>query len=182
MEVFMSKQDILLHACCATCAGYVLEKLRTDYRPIIYYFNPNIFPLEEYQLRRNELEIYARTQNIPFIEEAYLPQEWSDQIKGLENEPEKGRRCERCFRLRLSKTASYALQNRIPLYTTTLTISPHKNSKMILRIGQEIADANHLTFLAEDFKKQEGFKKTMEIARSQGFYRQNYCGCLYSQL
>jgi len=177
----MSKEAILIHACCATCAGYVLEKLEQDYSPVLYYFNPNIYPQEEYTLRKNELQNYALQKNIPFVEEDYLPQEWSNYIQGLENEPEKGRRCDRCFALRLEKTASYALQNNFRYFTTTLTISPYKRSPTILQIGKTIALENNLNFLAEDFKKNDGFKKTMEIAKRENFYRQNYCGCIFSQ-
>ncbi|HHV64251.1 MAG TPA: epoxyqueuosine reductase QueH [Peptococcaceae bacterium] len=177
----MPKGEILIHACCATCAGYVLHKTAQEgYIPVIYYYNPNIFPLAEYKLRRDELKNYAQKQKIRFIEENYNPEEWSDFIKGLESEPERGLRCNKCFELRLSKTADFALKNNIKIFTTTLSISPHKNSKIILSTGTKIAEERDLIFLAEDFKKQDGFKKTMEIAKIEGFYRQNYCGCFYS--
>jgi hypothetical protein len=176
----MAKEKILIHACCATCAGYVLEQLSADFTPVIYYCNPNIHPEEEYVLRSSELQKYAAAQNISFIEDPYGPRQWLTQVKGLENEPEKGLRCDRCFALRLQKTAAYALKNDISIFTTTLTISPHKSSKRILEIGQKIADENCLKFLARNFKKHDGYKKTMEIARSQNFYRQKYCGCVYS--
>jgi len=177
----MSKREILVHACCAICSGYVLQKLITDYNPIIYYYNPNIFPEEEYIIRRDGLKNYAFTQNIPFIEENYDPIQWMNDIKGLEKEPEKGLRCQKCFYLRLQKTASYAQQNKIGMFTTTLTVSPHKKSGDILRIGSEIASDFSLSFLPEDFKKKDGFKKTIEIAKSMNFYRQTYCGCLFSK-
>lgn len=176
----MSKEEVLVHACCATCAGYVLQRLASDYLPIIYYYNPNIYPQEEYIRRRDELKKYAEKQNIRFIEETYRPQEWSNQIKGLEREPEKGLRCNQCFFVRLEKTASFALKNKIRFFTTTLTVSPHKNSKVILEIGNNLSKDKSVLFLAEDFKKQDGFRKTMEIAKKESFYRQNYCGCLYS--
>lgn len=174
------KERILVHACCATCACYVLKKITSEYTPIIYYYNPNIYPQEEYIRRRDELRNYALNQNIDFMEETYQPDEWSKFIIGLEKEPEKGLRCNKCFVLRLKKTASYALKNNIKAFTTTLTISPHKNSQTILEIGNKIAKDNNLFFLATDFKKQDGYKKTMEIAKKERFYRQNYCGCLYS--
>ncbi len=177
----MDKENILLHACCATCAAYVLEKLESDFSPVIYYFNPNIHPQKEYTLRRNELYRYALKKNIPFFEEKYLPEDWLNSVKGLENEPERGLRCENCFRFRLEKTALFALKNNIRTFTTTLTISPHKNSKMILEIGKNIAENQNIIFHAEDFKKRNGFKMTMEIAKKETFYRQNYCGCVYSQ-
>lgn len=176
----MAKEQILLHACCATCAGYVLEKLMPEYNPIIYYFNPNIYPPEEYYLRRDELKRYAAKKKIEFIEETYNPDSWLHFIKGLEHEPEKGRRCEQCFYYRLQQTASFAQKNGFRYFTTTLTISPHKNSKTILDIGHQTAIQNGLTFLDEDFKKKDGFKKTMAIAKEENFYRQNYCGCIFS--
>jgi predicted adenine nucleotide alpha hydrolase (AANH) superfamily ATPase len=177
----MAKEQILLHACCATCAGYVLEKLAPDYTPLLYYFNPNIFPPEEYNLRRDELKSYADKKKIEFIEENYDPDSWLQVVKGLEHEPEKGRRCDLCFYYRLQQTASFAQKNDIRHFTTTLTISPHKKSKTILDIGREIADQQGLTFLAEDFKKKDGFLKTMAMAKKEGFYRQNYCGCVFSR-
>lgn len=177
----MSKQDILIHACCATCAGYVLEKLSTDYNPVLFFYNPNIHPLEEYSRRRDELQRYAQSLNIPFIEEVDQPDEWFNAIKGFENEPEKGGRCHICFLLRLEKAASYPLAHGITLFTTTLSVSPHQDSKVLLAIGNRIAMNKKITFLADDFKKNNGFKRTMEIAKKENFYRQNYCGCIYSQ-
>lgn len=176
----MSKEEILVHACCATCAGYVLQILVSDYIPVIYYYNPNIYPREEFTRRRDELKNYAEKHTIRFIEEEYEASEWTKYTKGLESEPEKGLRCNKCFNLRLERTASYALENNIRTFTTTLTISPHKNSKAILDIGKKIAESKNILFLAADFKKQDGFRKTMEIAKKESFYRQNYCGCLYS--
>jgi len=177
----MSKEKILLHACCATCAGYVLDKLEADFIPVIYFYNPNIYPADEYYHRKNELQEYAAKRNILFIEEEYNPVTWAEIAKGLETEPEKGSRCTQCFKLRLEKTSSYALDHGYRIFTTTLTISPHKHSKTILKIGEETAQHNNLRFLAEDFKKRDGFKQTMAIAKKENFYRQNYCGCLYSQ-
>jgi len=177
----MPKKDILIHACCATCSAYVIEKLSREYHPVLYYFNPNIHPTEEYRRRRDELQKYAASLNIPFYEEVYAPDIWFKSVEGLENEPEKGKRCEKCFALRLQKTAAFSRALGCNLFTTTLTISPHKNSNMILQIGKTAAQENNLFFLDEDFKKQDGFKKTMEMAKALNFYRQNYCGCLYSK-
>lgn len=177
----LSKNKLLVHACCATCAGYVLDKLAAGFEPVLYYYNPNIHPLEEYLLRKNELEQYAAKKNIPFIEAEYEPQAWLDFIQGLESEPEKGLRCEQCFKFRLEMTASYAKEHAFELFTTTLTISPHKNSRTIMDVGKEIAKQKELIFLEENFKKQDGFKKTMEIAKRENFYRQKYCGCSFSK-
>ncbi|MGI6449330.1 MAG: epoxyqueuosine reductase QueH [Desulfitobacteriia bacterium] len=178
----MPKEEVLVHACCATCAGYVLHKTAEEgYIPVIYFYNPNIYPQTEYKIRKDELRNYAAKLKIRFIEEEYKPSEWSEYIRGLENEPERGLRCHKCFDLRLSKAADFALNNNIRIFTTTLTVSPHKNSKVILNTGAEIAKKRNLLFWAEDFKKKDGFRKTMEIAKKEGFYRQNYCGCFYSQ-
>lgn len=178
----MSKENILLHACCAPCAGYVINKLSMDFNPVIYYFNPNIYPLEEYARRRDELKSYCQRLGITFIEEEYNYRNWSEKIKGLEQEPEKGLRCTECFRFRLEKTADYAVQNNFPYFTTTLTVSPHKNSTVILETGRQAASGKNVVFLAENFKKQDGFKKAMEIAKKECFYRQTYCGCYYSSI
>jgi len=177
----MAKPNIVLHACCATCAAYVLERLAEEYNPIIFYYNPNIQPEEEYIIRKSELLTYAQKKALPFFEDKYEPEKWFFTTKGLENEPEKGQRCSLCFEQRLAKTASFAAQNKIGIFTTTLTISPHKVSKNIIEIGKKIATEFNLDFLAEDFKKKDGFKKTMEIAKRENFYRQNYCGCIYSK-
>ncbi|ADY56014.1 protein of unknown function DUF208 [Syntrophobotulus glycolicus DSM 8271] len=177
----MSKETILVHACCATCAGYVIQKLSEDYEPFIYYYNPNIQPEDEYVKRRNELKSYTAKLNLPFYEDEPDVQNWLAAVKGLESEPERGKRCRICFQQRLKKTAQLALSLKIKRFTTTLTVSPHKNSLEIIRTGEEIAALDQRTaFLSENFKKKDGFRKTMAIALAEGFYRQNYCGCLYS--
>lgn len=177
----MVKDKLVLHACCAPCAGHVIERLEQDYNLIIYFFNPNIYPEEEYLRRRDELKNYCLKFSIPFIEGSYRYQEWDDHIKGLEQEPEKGRRCDQCFRFRLEETALYAVSQNYQCFTTTLTISPHKLSTRILEIGKEIAARHQVHFLPENFKKKQGYQLTTEIAKREGFYRQTYCGCYYSK-
>ncbi|MFA6808021.1 MAG: epoxyqueuosine reductase QueH [Eubacteriales bacterium] len=177
----MSKEKILLHSCCATCAGYCIDKLLSlNFEPWLYFYNPNIHPEEEYLKRKDELQNYATKMGLQFTEGKYELDKWMDTTKGLENEPEKGKRCIQCFDLRLEQSALFAVQNEIKYFTTTLTISPHKNSLTILDLGQTIAEKYNLIFIEENFKKMDGFNKTMEIAKKQGFYRQNYCGCKYS--
>lgn len=174
-------EKVLLHACCATCAGYSIEKLKElGYEPIIYFYNPNIFPPEEFTKRLDELMKYCKKKKIKLFVEKQDASLWYNFISGLEDEPERGLRCDRCFELRLTNTAVFALKKDIKLFTTTLTISPHKNSKKIFEIGKEAAEKFNLKFLDIDFKKQNGFLKTMEIAKKENFYRQNYCGCEYS--
>ncbi len=177
----MSKEKILVHTCCATCAGYVIAKLSAAFTPVIYFSNSNIHPQPEYDLRREELKHYSTRLGLDYAEDIYAPTAWLDHIKGLEHEPEKGARCSLCFRLRLEKTAQYALENKITIFTTTLTISPHKNSAVILETGRSVAADYQLHFWAEDFKKENGFQKSMVIAKAENFYRQNYCGCIFSK-
>lgn len=172
---------ILLHACCATCSGYPLEKLKEmGYQPILYFFNPNIYPKEEFEKRLSELQNYAQKKEIELIVDKYLPQKWYNYIAGLENEPEKGARCQKCFEYRLIHTAKKAKELGLNCFTTTLTVSPHKQSKVIFETAKKIAVKFELDFIEVDFKKQNGFLKTMQIAKNENFYRQNYCGCEYS--
>ena len=174
-------KKVLLHACCATCSGYPIEKLRSiNYEPVIYFFNPNIFPPEEFDKRLNELIKYCKKKEVELIVDKQDSAEWYNAISGLENEPERGRRCRRCFEYRLLFTCLKAMKLEIDTYTTTLTVSPHKQSKVIFEVAKELADKHELKFLDIDFKKENGFLRTMEIAKEEGFYRQNYCGCEFS--
>ena len=172
---------VLLHACCATCSGYPIEKLREmGYEPVLYFFNPNIFPPEEFDKRLNELIRYAAKKEVELIVDRQSAEGWYNCIIGLEDEPERGRRCSRCFEYRLLFTALKAFQLEYECFTTTLTVSPHKNSKVIFEIAKELAKKYELKFLDIDFKKENGFLKTMQIAKQENFYRQNYCGCEFS--
>ncbi len=176
-------EKILLHACCATCSGHCIEVLKSfQYEPILYFYNPNIFPPEEFMKRYLELERYCKKYKIELIVDKQDAMDWYNFIVGLENEPEKGRRCDRCFELRLMQTAIKALSLKIDKFTTTLTVSPHKISKNIISIGEDVARRFNLQFLDFDFKKQNGFQKTMNIAKKENFYRQSYCGCEFSLL
>ncbi|MDR1319933.1 MAG: epoxyqueuosine reductase QueH [Gracilibacteraceae bacterium] len=173
-----ARPSVLLHACCAVCAGYPLEKLRADYEPVVYFCNPNIFPREEYERRRDECRRGARTAGCVFVEDDVERGDWERAVRGLEAEPEGGRRCLICFRYRLARTAAYARERGIGFFTTTLTVSPRKKSALLLALGAELArEAPAPVFIPEDFKKKDGYGKTMAIARREGFYRQNYCGC-----
>lgn len=172
---------VLVHACCAVCSAYPIEKLREmGFEPVLYFFNPNIFPPEEFDRRLNELINYAQKKEVELIVEKQSAEGWYNCISGLENEPEKGKRCSRCFEYRLLFTALKAFQLEYEYFTTTLTVSPHKNSKVIFEIAKELAAKYELKFLDIDFKKQNGFLKTMQIAKEENFYRQNYCGCEFS--
>lgn len=174
-------EKVLLHACCATCAAYSIEKLNElGYIPVLYFYNPNIFPPDEFMKRFNELKKYAEKINVELFIDKQDARAWYDYVVGLEDEPEKGKRCERCFELRMLNTAAKALKLGINKFTTTLTISPHKVSRQVFEAGNDASLKLGVEFLEIDFKKENGFLKTMAIAKHEGFYRQNYCGCEYS--
>ena len=174
-------KKIILQACCAPCASYPIKKLIEDnYMPVIFFYNPNIYPYEEYKIRRDELEKYCKKINIEFFEGEYESDLFYKKIKGYELEPEKGKRCSICFNLRLDKTALFAHSKGIDCFTTTLSVSPHKRSEQIFEIGREIAKKYNLNFIEYNFKKQDGFKKSRIIAKENNMYNQKYCGCKYS--
>lgn len=176
------KQKILLHACCAVCCAYPIQKLiNLGYEPVIYFCNPNIYPKQEYDRRLNELNDYAIKQGyVLIIEEKNLTPDWYNFIKGLEQEPEKGLRCEKCFDFRLERTIKKAIELKISLISTTLTVSPHKSSKTIFKVLKQLKEKYNIDYLPLDFKKENGFLITSQIATKENFYRQNYCGCEFS--
>lgn len=176
-----NKNKILIHACCGVCFSYPLILLREmGYEPVVYFFNPNIYPETEFNRRYLELEKYCKVNNVELIKENYNHNEFLETAKGLESAPEKGERCKKCFYLRLDKTVKLAKKLGINKVTTTLTVSPHKVSKDIFEMGKLACKNNNIEFLEFDFKKQDGFKKTSKIAYDFGMYRQNYCGCEFS--
>jgi len=176
------KPRLLLHACCAPCSTAVVERLAADYDISIYFYNPNIYPVEEYRQRRDELIHWcSNVADVPCIVGEYVPEAWMEQIRGLEHEPERGRRCNRCFRLRLQRAAIYAREHHYDLFTTVLSISPHKRYECINRLGLALARHHGIEFYAANFKKKNGFKRSIEISHTQNFYRQNYCGCVFSR-
>lgn len=176
------KNKILLHACCAICSGYPITLLKDmGYSPVVYFYNPNIYPEPEYQKRLEAERILCRYFNCELIEGDYETAEFYLAAKGLENEPEKGKRCDKCFELRLSKTAKLAKDLGIEEFTTSIVISPHKNFQKLTEIGQKIAMEYNLQYKAIDFKKNDGFLKTNKISKELDLYRQNYCGCEFSR-
>jgi len=169
---------IVLHICCGVCAAGVVERLTSEGHEIIgFFYNPNIHPLAEYNRRLEVAREVAQKLDFPLEVAPYTPEEWFAETRSLENEPEGGRRCEVCFRLRLEKTYLYMKEHGWDAFTTTLTVSPHKPAEVINRVGRKIGGER---FLARDFKKKEGFKRTVELAKEWSLYRQNYCGCIYS--
>ena len=175
-----SKPRMLLHSCCATCAAFPLELLKDSFDVSLFYYNPNIFPEEEYYRRLDDIRILAGIAGITLINGEYDKIEWSKATKHLAGEPEGGRRCTLCFGFRLKKTAETAKEKGFDIFGTTLSISPHKDSKVIVRTGDCLAARFGIDFYRADLKKKDGFKKAMSLSRRYSFYRQNYCGCKYS--
>ena len=175
-------KKIILHACCAPCASYPIKKLIEDnFEPVVFFYNPNIFPSCEYETRRVELEKYCAKIGVQYFEGEYEIKRFYEAIKGFENEPEKGKRCSICFDLRLDKTAQFAISQKIERFTTTLSVSPHKNSNQIFEQGRIVAKKYGVEFLEYNFKKQDGFKISRAIARENNMYAQTYCGCKSSR-
>jgi len=169
---------ILLHICCGICALESINKLKQqNYEVVGYFYNPNIYPEEEYIRRKKVVEKVKEICGIEIIFEEYLPEQWEKICAEYSSEPEGGKRCILCYGLRLKKTFETAKKLNFEYFTTTLTISPHKNSRQIFSIVEQISKEK---FLKIDFKKQDGFKKTIELAKLHNLYRQNYCGCIYS--
>ena len=174
---------ILLHTCCAPCFSGCFERLIPWADFDIYFYNPNISSFEEYSKRAAELERFIKVKGISckcFIED-YDPKPFLDNSKGLESCPERGQRCAKCFALRLEKTAAFASGNAYDYFTTTLTLSPLKNAEIINNIGENVATAYKAAFLPSDFKKKNGYLRSLELSKECGLYRQNYCGCSFSR-
>ncbi len=169
---------ILLHICCGICAAGTVERLFSEGNQVFgFFYNPNIYPPEEYQRRLEIASQVAQIMNFALEITPYQPEEWLKNISGLEGEPEGGKRCEICFHLRLGKSYLMMQEQGLDVFTTTLTISPHKSAQLVNRIGQEIGGDR---FLVRNFKKLDGFKHSVELAKKWHLYRQHYCGCLYS--
>ena len=196
----LGKQRLLLHSCCAPCSSYVLECLREYFNLTVFYYNPNISEAEEYRKRAEEkkrlIAEYNRqvelgcfegmhstdlARKIDVLEGEYEPSCFTKIAEGLEECPEGGERCFRCYRLRLEKTAETAAAQRFDYFTTTLSISPLKNAKKLNEIGEELAKKYGVAFLPSDFKKKDGYKRSVELSGQFGLYRQDYCGCVYSK-
>jgi predicted adenine nucleotide alpha hydrolase (AANH) superfamily ATPase len=176
----MNKPKLLLHICCAGCGAYVSEVLKDDYNVELYYYNPSIFPKEEYYSRQDEVVRVAKQFDLKYHLEDYDHRSWLNKVKGLEAEPEKGRRCYVCYEDRLRQSARFAKENNFTHFTTTLTVSPHKIAEWIFELGLKFAKENNIIFLDKNFKKQDGFKKACELSKEFNLHRQNYCGCEFS--
>ena len=182
----MEKKKILLQSCCAPCSTAVIERLAEEFDITILYYNPNIYPEEEYLKRKNEelkyIDIYnsKNEEKIKFLDCDYESDEFYARTKGFENEREGGARCAICFRLRLEITAKLAKSNGFDIFGTTLTVSPHKNAEIINAIGLNLQKEYDIEFLVSNFKKQNGYKRSVELAKENDLYRQNYCGCEFA--
>lgn len=180
-----SKKKILLHSCCAPCSSHVISVLTEYFDIIIFYYNPNIEPYLEYQKRKEEeirfIKEFPHNNKIEIIDCDYDNNLYHEKVKGLENEPEKGKRCTVCFKMRLEKTAQVAKEKHCDYFGTTLTVSPYKNASLLNAIGKELEEKYHIKYLHSDFKKKNGYKHSIELANKYNLYRQNYCGCIYSK-
>ena len=175
---------LMLHACCACCASYVLEYLSPYFDIYLLYCNPNITEKDEYDYRFSELKRLVLemplNREVKIVECEYTPDEYLSAVKGLENEPERGSRCSVCFEMRLKTTALFAKEYGCDYFATTLTISPLKNSSIINSIGESVENSG-VTYLATDFKKKNGYKRSIELSKEYSLYRQDYCGCVFSK-
>ncbi len=175
---------LFLHSCCAPCSSYVLEYLSEYFSVTVFYYNPNIFPAEEYEKRVKEQEALIlrlpAKHRISFLEGPYEQERFYEMAKGLELEPEGGERCFRCYHLRLLEAAQMARAGAFDYFTTTLSISPLKDAEKLNEIGEKLAREYGVAYLNSDFKKRNGYKRSIELSREYGLYRQDYCGCVYS--
>ena len=189
METKDGRKSLLLHSCCGPCSTSVIERLAPDYRITVFYFNPCITEEEEYLKRKENQKLFIDQYNkaglspdpISFIEGDYHPETYLEMVKGLENEPEGGKRCTLCFAQRLRETAKKAKLLEFQCFTTTLTVSPHKDYERISFIGKTLGDEYGIEFLDIDFKKKAGFQRSVQLAKEYGIYRQDYCGCRFSK-
>lgn len=178
--------SVLLHVCCAPCSSYCLEYLSDYFDITVYYYNPNITKPEEYAYRLSEEKRYIALRTdfrhpVGLTESEYDPKVFFEAVRGFEKEPEGGARCERCFRLRLEASAKKAKELGVDCFTTTLTISPLKNAALLNEIGEEMGERYGVMWLPSDFKKKEGYKRSIVLSREYDLYRQNYCGCVFSR-
>ena len=177
--------SLLLHSCCAPCSSYCLEYLSQYFKITVLYYNPNLFPAGEYERRVSEQKklVSALPAKYPvtLVEMKGEPEEFYSAVKGLEHTGEGGERCFACFRLRLERAARYAKENGFDFFTTTLTISPLKNAQKLNEIGEAVGEKFGVRHLPSDFKKKNGYKRSVELSKVYGLYRQDYCGCVFSK-
>lgn len=178
----LPSKNILIHSCCAPCAGELMESiLESGGEPTVFFYNPNIHPHKEYELRKQENIAFAKQLSIPFVDADYDTKAWFEKTKGMEMEPERGRRCTLCFDMRFEKTAQYAVENGFPVFTSSLGLSRWKNFDQITRSGVRVsAKYNGLKYWGFNWRKKNGSQRMIEISKRENFYKQEYCGCSYS--
>lgn len=176
---------LMLHSCCAPCSSYVIEYLNPYFNITVLYYNPNISPVEEYEKRKAEqirfIKEFDSVNPVHICDCDYDGKKYEEAIKGLENEPEGGLRCVKCFYLRLEETAKTAKKLNFDYFCTTLSISPLKNAELLNKIGKNLSEKYDIKYLPSDFKKREGYKRSVELSKKYNLYRQNFCGCVYSE-
>lgn len=175
------KPKLLLHSCCAPCSSAVLERVKEYFDVCVIYYNPNIFPQEEYEKRKSEQIKLLNALNVNFLDCDYNHNDFLSQVQGLENEPECGKRCNKCFLIRLDYVAQLAKEQGFDFFGTTLTISPHKNEQIINQIGENLQNKYSINYLFADFKKKNGYLNSIKLSKQYNLYRQNYCGCEFSE-
>ena len=182
LETPNGESSLLLHSCCAPCAGEVMEAVAaSDIDTTVYFYNPNIHPIEEYELRKEENKRYCEALDFKFIDADYDKDNWFDRIKGLEDEPERGQRCTKCFDMRFERSALFAHENNFSLFATTLGISRWKDLDQVNNSGLRAANRyDNLAFWDFNWRKQGGSSRMIEISKREEFYQQEYCGCVYS--
>ncbi len=185
LENLDNTPKLLLHACCAPCSSYTIEYLSNYFEITILYYNPNIHPETEYLRRLNELKnflIRFKTKNKVTLKEVkYNSKEYFNAVKGYENFGERSIRCYKCYELRMNEAAKFAKENKFDYFTTTLSISPYKNAEWINEIGEKLEKKYNIKYLYSDFKKKNGYKRSIELSNEYGLYRQDYCGCIFSK-
>lgn len=176
---------LLLHACCAPCSSACLERLSNFFKITIIYYNPNITEEKEYLKRLEELKNFIQKIKVKYpiniIDTRYDPKEFFEISKGLEKEKERGKRCYKCYELRLEETAKVAKENNFDFFATTLTLSPYKKTDWLNEIGENLSNKYQTSYLYSDFKKKNGYKRSIELSKIYNLYRQDYCGCIFSQ-
>ena len=177
-------EKLLLHACCAPCSSACLERLCNHFNVTIFFYNPNITDYQEYQKRLNEIKRFINEfptkYPVSLIEGDYTPDKFFEMAKGLEKEKERGKRCYLCYEMRMKETAKIASLNNFKYFATTLTLSPYKNSLWVNEIGEKLNNDYDSFYLYSDFKKKNGYKRSIELSKEYNLYRQDYCGCIYS--
>jgi predicted adenine nucleotide alpha hydrolase (AANH) superfamily ATPase len=175
------KPFLLLHICCVGCGAFVADLLRKEYSVVLFFYNPNIFPKSEYDLRLQETVRVAKKLGLPLLVGDGNHSAWLKKVQGHENDPERGKRCSICYYDRLAKTAHRAKQERIKYFSSTLSVSPHKDAGILSQIGQSIEKESGVKFIDRDFKKNNGYAQSVKLSRDLNLYRQNYCGCEFSK-